>query len=87
MSEECGDSVTADRAADLEPGHGIAFPILYARWIQRIGTALTSEGSRIASERTRDLVAFDRHVESMACAIAEYRRDCEAIITTRNRKP
>jgi len=87
MSEDGGESVTADRAADRDASHGMAFPILYARWIQRIGTALASEGSRIASERTRDLAAFDRHVESMACAIAEYRRDCAAIIGTRKRNP
>jgi hypothetical protein len=87
MSEHCGESMTADRTVGNETEHAIAFPIRYARWIQRIGTALTCEGSRIASERTQDLAAFDRHVESMVLEIAQYRRNCEAIIATRKRNP
>ena len=65
-------------------GHRADFQNRHARTIERIERALAEEGARIAAGGTRDLSGFDRIAEEMAAAIADYRRECAALIAMRS---
>jgi hypothetical protein len=74
----------SDRIVNGDSAHRTDFANRYARWMERIGRALSEEGARIAANGTRDLSGFDRMAEEMASAIADYRRECAALIQMRS---
>jgi len=64
--------------------HRLDSTIPYLRRMERVQAALREEGARIASEPVRDLAEFDRMAAEMESAIADYRRECAAIIQMRS---
>jgi hypothetical protein len=74
---------SGDRIVNGDNGHRADTANRYARWIERIQRALAEEGARIVAGGTRDLAQFDRMAGEMASAIADYRRECAALLQKR----
>jgi hypothetical protein len=73
-------------AAHIVNGDGARrqdFPTETMRRMERVEAALRDEGARIASEPVQDLAKFDRIAAEMDSVIADYRRECAAIIQKR----
>lgn len=84
VSTEFGMKSSAGHAVNGDGAHRVDFPIPYLRRMERVQAALREEGARIASEPVRDLAEFDRIAAEMESAIADYRRECGAIIQMRS---
>lgn len=81
---ELGFEGPAAHVVNGDGKHQLDFTIPCLRRMERAQAALREEGARIASEPVRDLVEFDRVAWEMESAIADYRRECAAIIQTRS---
>ena len=84
VSTELGIQGPAAPVVNGDGKHQFDFSIPYLRRMERVQAALREEGARIASESVRDLAEFDRIAAEMEPAIADYRRECAAIIQMRS---
>jgi hypothetical protein len=84
VSTEFGIQGPAAHVVNGDGRHPLDFSIPDLRRMERVQTALREEGARIASEPVRELAEFDRIAAEMESAIADYRRECAAIIQMRS---